>query len=288
MGSNRVRRTEDDFVAERKQRQQSDDAELKQQVAEFNALKKKLPTNDTPEWSQTTLAKAKALPDPCKVMHERIAFLTIAWNRRLKLEEHAPSPPKRPAKYSMSFTRRNNFLGSHSWAATYAAKHFFDAIFGDAKLKWLDDFTVTDPDTELTCKCEPNLEEIIEHKFTKAEREWMLPTPYKEYAHFIRTGEKSRHVKVDATSNDDRTPSNPRSTTGGNRRAVNKEGLTSLADLCAEIGIEPREARQTLRKKFTKPDAGWYFNEQQVEEVKKILGKGNDADKKVHGKNTRK
>lgn len=59
----------------------------------------------------------------------------------------------------------------------------------------------------------------------------------------------------------------------GERSSVSKDGLVSLASLCEKHGIDGKVARRKLRGKMEKPEAGWHFTPDQVNEVELIITK---------------
>lgn len=52
---------------------------------------------------------------------------------------------------------------------------------------------------------------------------------------------------------------------------VSRDGLVTLAEICEELKIEPRDARKTLRGKVEKPDAGWAWDAAEAKKIKAIL-----------------
>lgn len=52
---------------------------------------------------------------------------------------------------------------------------------------------------------------------------------------------------------------------------VSRDGLVTLAEICEELKIEPRDARKTLRGKVEKPDAGWAWDPAEAKKIKAIL-----------------
>ncbi len=52
---------------------------------------------------------------------------------------------------------------------------------------------------------------------------------------------------------------------------VSKDGLVTIAEICNELGMNPRDARKILRNKVEKPDAGWAWPKSEVASIKKML-----------------
>jgi len=55
-------------------------------------------------------------------------------------------------------------------------------------------------------------------------------------------------------------------------KKVESSGLTTLKDICEELGVNPTKARRVLRKTIGKPESGkWEFDETNAEKVKSLL-----------------
>jgi hypothetical protein len=179
----------------------------------------------------------------------------------------------------IKFVRRNNFLGIFGFSAFYAAKKFLQASIGDDEVKWLSPTSFTLPDSGMTVDSE-HLEEIIEYEFKSAEEKWEVPQPYASYAHWLLTGEK---VKIKPPEhfeqpNPDASNKNTSARTGPRKksepRAARVEGMKSIAELCTEIDMDPREARGILRKSNTpKPDIGWAWDDKGSKAILALLKK---------------
>lgn len=214
-----------------------------------------------------------------------------------KLDHPFPSSPSRPPKFHISFihTRGDRLLQSVGFGAIYSARKFIDTVVGESEIKWRGDDAFHVEDLDITVKG-TGLEDIMEHDLTKAEEDWELPDPYLGDATSIATGERRKlappkrmseadaaedHKKQrgDAPAKAERKASKPRASV---------DGLTTLAQICEDIGMEPREARVILRKSDTKkPDAGWAWDPKEAAKVKATLsgkGKDNGGDKTPTGK----
>lgn len=53
--------------------------------------------------------------------------------------------------------------------------------------------------------------------------------------------------------------------------APSRDGLVTLAEICEELNIEPRDARKTLRNKVEKPDSGWCWTPDEAKKIKAML-----------------
>lgn len=48
-------------------------------------------------------------------------------------------------------------------------------------------------------------------------------------------------------------------------------GVVSLAAICRELHINPKDARRILRRKYDKPIGGWSFTREETERIKRLL-----------------
>lgn len=58
-----------------------------------------------------------------------------------------------------------------------------------------------------------------------------------------------------------------------NRTPASKDGLVSLSSLCEKFGVDSKVARRKLRLAMEKPEQGWHFTPDQVDDVVKIITK---------------
>lgn len=190
------------------------------------------------------------------------------------LPEPFPASPSRPPKYTLWFTKKGDTKAIINFAATYSAKRFVDEVVQKTSYKWKDDYTIV-LSTGLEIQCEPNLDKIIEYVYPELEGDWKLPTPYDRIAQMIRTGnyEKIDSVlpssQVHDVKEDGGFKSGRVAMKGTNQQQVTKKsvskgdvpkGWLTLADVCTAAKVDPREARQQLRKHWKKHDAGWVFD----------------------------
>lgn len=63
----------------------------------------------------------------------------------------------------------------------------------------------------------------------------------------------------------------------------NAEGTFTLADLAKKHSLSPREVRAKFRKLMSKPDAGWVFTNDRLEEITQLM-KGKAAEDQVKAK----
>lgn len=180
-----------------------------------------------------------------------------------------------------------------NFCSMYAAKKFVDSMIQGNTFKWqkarvnlgykVPDTIVTEDDLEI--RCPQGLEEIMEYEYANdAEREWQLPEQYERQASLIRRlpgtpanlefdGEMSgadieRAAGVRGSTKPKREKKEPKA-------KVDKTGLISVSDIAEQMKIEPRDARQALRKsKMEKPTGGWLFAPGEVEKIKAIIKAG--------------
>lgn len=209
-----------------------------------------------------------------EVLMARASHQRDAINSKIKgLEPAFPSSPSRPPRYAVTFERNGRMHSIHTFYATYGAKKFIEAVLDGSEYKWLNDYTIATD--EVTIKCEPNLEEIIEHEYTKAEAEWELPDPYPAEARSIATGIRVRIEPKQTTSD---TPEPERIRSPKRERKPSKDGLIDIGTIADELKIEPRQARAQLRKaNVEKPASGWAWPEADVPRIKAIIkGEANE------------
>jgi hypothetical protein len=189
-------------------------------------------------------------------------------NTALKLRPPFPSAPFKSAIWGFYIRRDEQQSPSfHNFAANYSAKHFLDFMINGKPYKWLNDSTIiTDSGVEIRCEQGPAIEQVIEYDLKGTEREWEIPEPYKSTFYKIRDGKKPSNGEQEPT----RTAVKEARVKSKTPRA-NKDGLTSLADIANEIGIDPREARRILRTHSQKPDAGWAWPTEEIEAIKNTI-----------------
>ena len=185
-----------------------------------------------------------------------------------ELEPPFPSPPARPPKFGIVIVNEKHHF--HTFYALYAAKHFLN-LFLDAYpgFKWLTDTSIA-LSPELTVRSD-QLEAIIEHTFSEAEAQWMLPVPYPQRAAQIMAHKHAfkqptlpvRRVKRKKSG----YPSQKTKTT------ASASNLTHLREIAEKLSppLSPREARAIARKHIDKPERGWMFPKTEVEKITSIL-----------------
>lgn len=199
-----------------------------------------------------------------------------------QLDHPFPSSPSRPPKYHISFSHGEKLLQSVGFGALYSARIYIATAIGKNEIKWRGDDSFFVEDIGLTVKGD-GLEDIMEHELSKTEEAWELPDPYLGDATAIATGErrKVRRTALDSEGEDvkEKTKTKePKEPKASKKPRASADGLTTLSEICAAIGIEPRDARAILRKSNTaKPDAGWAWSAKEATSIKQLLS-GKDKD----------
>lgn len=146
---------------------------------------------------------------------------------------------------------------SSAWNSAYAARKYLEFVMDGEEVDWtaLNKF-ITHHGVEVSCmapsdRLEENvIEEALNHKFTKAEEAFVIPQ--KDRDAFIRMVRPYPDVEKPGSTGKAKI----------DRKGPNKPDgkYISVAQIAEEAGVEPRDARASLRKaKFEKPDWGWSF-----------------------------
>jgi hypothetical protein len=261
----------------RKERRLQYEADLTPQfVAYYNGVKPRLKAWPPQSFEDLTQRNFTQL-----MLNSRIEVMTA-------LKPAFPSSPQRPPEHTVYFTRGDIRIVI-PFGATYSAKKFIaSALDDEPEAKWKDEFTLKAGD--ITIRCEPGLEHIMEYKLTPQERAWQLPSPYTGYADIIRTGKSHKippspapsgiqYQKGGTLPGDTKTKTKAKSSTPQEKSSreprQSRDGLTSIADICATLKIEPRVARAILRKSNTpKPPHGWAWDAKAAASITALIKKG--------------
>lgn len=198
------------------------------------------------------------------------------------LREPFPTHPTRPTKYAVYCIYPGDAPAGQNrqivltFAAAYSAKKFVDYLIAGHNFKWLQASHKGDiPDTILTDHNVKiripgrGLEEVIEYEYTQAESEWALPEEHMRQCALLRRApdeEVTEEGEIVAKPKREPKPEKPK---------IDKTALISIGDIAEQMGIEARDARQSLRKqKIEKPTGGWWFAPEKVEEMKVLIKKG--------------
>lgn len=175
------------------------------------------------------------------------------------LEPPWPSAPRRNARYVIyCFNHLNGRRYIVNSYACYAIKKVVDMLMDGQEYERspLNKHTICFGEIDIKSE---QIDEILAYEYTAAEEAFELPVPYpNDIARFLHGVVATSKAPVAATK--------------GPRQKVDRTGKTSIQDLCAEVGVEPRDARAALRKaKIEKPAGGWLFTGDQLDDIKKII-----------------
>jgi hypothetical protein len=154
--------------------------------------------------------------------------------------------------------------------STNAAALFVNAMLSDDKIKWVSPTCLTAKDGNLIIQSD-DLEQIIEFK-TSDERK--LPEEKRRQIEQFLHGKwrkvKNNDNQVEDTGDDAKTPT--KGLQGSKRSGVaSTDDMTTLADICQRLKIEPRKARAYLRKKHEANDGRWAWAGRDVAVIEKLL-----------------
>lgn len=214
-----------------------------------------------------------------EVLAGRINHLKIVINleKTKMLPKPFPSSPAIKPQHVLKITKADdpNVLLVLSFAAAYSAVAFIGECCNHkmGKLKWKNKDAVILPGDLLMSS--DTIEDLFEYELSKEENDFELPEPYSTHAKNILEGKplttSQPNTERERPKREPREPSAPRAPRAPK---VSRDGLVTLATLCEEIGMEPRDARMILRKKFaSKPDAGWAWPETEADTIRKLLSK---------------
>lgn len=158
----------------------------------------------------------------------------------------------------------------------FAAKKMVDILVDEETFKWKTPLSI-ETERGIIIKSE-QLEEIIEYEYrNEAEEEFMFPSPLdKNLSRFMLSTQEIADLKaLKATVNTDGVTTRVKREKKESTPRPSKEGMTTIQDLCKELGIEPTNARAALRKgQFQKPPQGWAWSDKaEVNRVREYIKK---------------
>lgn len=171
---------------------------------------------------------------------------------------HAPFPssPMRPPVASLRFRYRGK-LHHYGFTAIYAMKKMFDLVVKDHDYRWVNETTIElDDGMTIQGEGEYDLDKVIEHKYTKEERDWELPTPYPSYVAMLR----GQEAVAAPTPRPTRTP-----------RAERPAGAVTPQEVATELNMKPNKLRSILRSLNVPKPYAWSRDE--ADELKKKIKK---------------
>lgn len=173
------------------------------------------------------------------------------------------------------------FFFTHSFAAEYAAHHWLTEILDTpATQKWINnnEIHLTHKDHKLVIKGS-FLEDMIEYTPTKEEKAWTPNSPDNKSLRRAKKFWKQVPSYTPTTSSPpvERKTSKPKVAPRHRTQKAAPDGMITVAQIAAELSIQPNKARQILRKnKIKKPDNGWTYkkDDPQLAMIRDLLSKG--------------
>lgn len=199
-----------------------------------------------------------------------------------------PAHPTRPTRFAVYCKQPASAPAGQSrtlimtFYADYAAKKFIEEVLQGAAFKWLPANTklgytipntlVTEDDVEIRIPHNDDLERLIEHEYSPQEAEWELPEQIvKQVVVFKRAFSDAELVEAVAGERPPKAKREPKP----EKPKIDRTGKVSVGEIAEQMGIDPRDARASLRKqKLEKPAGGWMWAQDQVDEIKAIIKKG--------------
>jgi len=204
---------------------------------------------------------------------------------KLKLPAPFPSSPTRPPKWHLYFYKDNHLAFSQNFCERYPALILVDLVMKDRTYAWTNDFEIItnddlSPQITIRSDSKDTLDDIMSHTLTNKESQWYYTQPITSWVANLRgetvsasmniytnTDKKRLHKSADSAPKRKRTKSSSRK-----RRAPLNASDVTLAMICDELNIQPRDARKKLRSSKTpKPEAGWVWPAEEADAIKEIL-----------------
>jgi hypothetical protein len=184
-----------------------------------------------------------------------------------------PSSPRRLPTHFIGITCGKRYH-SETFSAAYAARAFVDHVVGDQAYKWLSHTKIrTEEDVIVES---PQLEDIIEHDLTPAEKEWSISDEDKRTIFYVVTGRRLRIRPFNDKKMYDSVAEPIKAIQQERIRKESPNGLVSIADICARIGMDPTKARRALRASTQlahQAKGRWAWPESEVDAIIKIIKK---------------
>jgi hypothetical protein len=182
---------------------------------------------------------------------------------------HPSSPLRLPTHY-IGITCGKRYH-SETFSAAYAARAFVDHVVGDQTYKWLSHTKIRTEEGVIVDS--PQLEDIIEHDLTPAEKEWSISDEDKRTIFYVATG---RRLRIRPFNDKKMYDSVAEPIKQERIRKESPDGLVSIADICARIGMDPSKARRALRASTQlahQAKGRWAWPESEVDAIIKIIKK---------------
>ena len=175
-----------------------------------------------------------------------------------------PASPTRLPVVSFTLTCDRRFL-IKNYSAMYAARKFFDFVSETYQFKQTTNIEGWFGESIKFKSAE--LDDILEYEYKRSEELWELPDQDKRaFLQLIGQAVEPRETPREAPVSRERST----------RIKVEEGDTRSLQSICEAIGVDPKHARNHLRKiNYPKPASGsWIFNLLEVESVSKAIKEG--------------
>lgn len=189
-----------------------------------------------------------------RILQARIDYMT----KGLNVKNWVPSSPTSPPRYNLSITGRNGAITGLGSLELYPLSWLFGYLSNGREVNWVSPTCVRLND-EIELRSD-YLEDIAEYEMRGDEKLWHPEEPYASQWARLASGEAPA-VKAPRKEREAK-PERP-------QKGKPTGEVVTLADLCAELGIEGGKARQKLRvKNIAKPYA---WTKDEVNAIKEIL-----------------
>ncbi len=178
-------------------------------------------------------------------------------------------------KYLLYISKGSNIMVV-GFAATYAARKFLDILLADdelAKTRGVtgNEDTIIATPSAIAVRCDL-IDEILDYEYSALEEQWELADvggpDTSTAAMRFRSSSGEAYQPREEGEKPKRIPKEKKESAP----KASRDGLISIAQIAADLKIEPREARGILRsQKIAKPDVGWAWSKNEVDNIKKIL-----------------
>jgi hypothetical protein len=150
------------------------------------------------------------------------------------------------------------------FGAEYSAQYAVNYLINGDDIEWKDPKTIV---TSSGVKIySPDLETLMEYEPTEQERAWRFPLPYSRYyAAFMSKAEEADAPSIMIETSAPKPKASPKPS------EPKPNDMIGIQDIATELGMEPRDARQILRKHAEKPSWGWAWAKAEVAAIKKLL-----------------
>lgn len=183
------------------------------------------------------------------------------------MEQAFPSSPTRVPTINVWFKYGDVLerLQCHALCARWAALKFVQVALNDRSFDGPDDdgWYETE-DGLLMFKLQGDVEGLMDD--IEDEIDWEIPQPDLNQCLFAAGLQSVKHE-----AEPEEKPNKVRKVRAPSAAPVSRDGLITLAEICEELKMEPRDARKILRDKVEKPDAGWCWPPEEAKKIKAIL-----------------